>query len=625
MKLVTHNLCQSPFKQRLQQSLNNQMSFGTNTAPVNMPDWSSITPPQNMPLWNNDYKANNEYMGQDQLTKNINDYDLTHRSLWQPSAATLSTTLNLPKSNGEKRKKTKEEKLASLGKTAETIGNISSIVSSVLPENTAYSGKYGNITKGLDTAYDGILSEVSKLGPIGQTVAGFGKLGGALSKFSSAIGLGTDGETAIDAIFSSGPLGFTPISLINGAFGKRTDQFYQDAQALAQIGSSYQGSSIDFKEATDKSNKKYGLFSSGARDAANDLIADAQLKMNKITNISENATNVLAQDGMANYQRYMLSQMGGPQATMVAKQGTKLKIKKVCNKVNKKLKGGIINPKPFEPVITLPTIEPNKFKQGGIFEPVITLDNPVKLQKGDKVSYKEWLKTVPKERLSSNYDLEDAYNTLPIEELEQWRKASDQELKEGKYHLPTVNSNPIEGRLYFYKLGKLENNPELKGEFDWYNSDDAKDFREQYEPAQFDEFKNRYYYAPIKHKEGGSLKESTKESNLKDKNVIPEGALHARKHGIENSKSLTQKGIPVVNDKGEQQAEIERDEVILNLKLTTKLEELQKQYEEASKTEQDKIAIEAGKLLVEELLHNTIDNTGLIDKCKKGGKINGPQ
>jgi len=49
--------------------------------------------------------------------------------------------------------------------------------------------------------------------------------------------------------------------------------------------------------------------------------------------------------------------------------------------------------------------------------------------------------------------------------------------------LPTVNSNPIEGRLYFYKLGKLENNPELKGEFDWYNSDDAKDFREQYEPA----------------------------------------------------------------------------------------------------------------------------------------------
>ena len=208
MKLVTHNLCQSPFKQRLQQSLNNQMSFGTNTAPVNMPDWSSITPPQNMPLWNNDYKANNEYMGQDQLTKNINDYDLTHRSLWQPSAATLSTTLNLPKSNGEKRKKTKEEKLASLGKTAETIGNISSIVSSVLPENTAYSGKYGNITKGLDTAYDGILSEVSKLGPIGQTVAGFGKLGGALSKFSSAIGLGTDGETAIDAIFSSGPLGF---------------------------------------------------------------------------------------------------------------------------------------------------------------------------------------------------------------------------------------------------------------------------------------------------------------------------------------------------------------------------------------------------------------------------------
>ena len=57
--------------------------------------------------------------------------------------------------------------------------------------------------------------------------------------------------------------------------------------------------------------------------------------------------------------------------------------------------------------------------------------------------------------------------------------------------------------------------------------------------------------------------------------------------------------------------------------LTNKLEELQEKYEKASKTEQDKLAIEAGKLLVEEILHNTIDNTNLIDKCEKGGKING--
>ena len=121
-------------------------------------------------------------------------------------------------------------------------------------------------------------------------------------------------------------------------------------------------------------------------------------------------------------------------------------------------------------------------------------------------------------------------------------------------------------------------------------------------------------------KEPSKKLEKTEESE--DKNVIPDGALHAHKHHIENSKALTQKGIPVINDEGEQEAEIEKDEIILTLKLTNKLEELYSQYEKASKSEQDKIAIEAGKILVEEILHNTVDNTGLIDKCKEGGKIN---
>ena len=55
-----------------------------------------------------------------------------------------------------------------------------------------------------------------------------------------------------------------------------------------------------------------------------------------------------------------------------------------------------------------------------------------------------------------------------------------------------------------------------------------------------------------------------------------------------------------------------------------KLEDTAYQEDKARKAEtEDKLAIEAGKLLVEEILHNTIDNTNLIDKCEKGGKING--
>lgn len=91
-------------------------------------------------------------------------------------------------------------------------------------------------------------------------------------------------------------------------------------------------------------------------------------------------------------------------------------------------------------------------------------------------------------------------------------------------------------------------------------------------------------------KEGGSF------------NIIPEGALHARLHHMEDADNLTKKGIPVVDNNGEQQAEIERNELILRLSVTKYLEELAKEGT-------DKAAIEAGKLLVNEILYNTVDNT----------------
>lgn len=105
-------------------------------------------------------------------------------------------------------------------------------------------------------------------------------------------------------------------------------------------------------------------------------------------------------------------------------------------------------------------------------------------------------------------------------------------------------------------------------------------------------------------KEGGKV-------NSRDMNVIPEGALHARLNHMDN-KDFTKKGIPVVakdGDKLEQTAEIERNEIIFNLSVTNKLEELMKDGSA-------KATLEAGKLLVEEILHNTIDNTGLIKEVE---------
>ena len=99
-------------------------------------------------------------------------------------------------------------------------------------------------------------------------------------------------------------------------------------------------------------------------------------------------------------------------------------------------------------------------------------------------------------------------------------------------------------------------------------------------------------------------------------NVIPSGALHAHKHHLEDVdekfEEVTTKGIPVITENEEgivQHAEVEKEEIIFNLEVTKQLEKL---MQDGS----DEAAIEAGKLLVHEILENTIDNTGLLNKIE---------
>lgn len=130
-----------------------------------------------------------------------------------------------------------------------------------------------------------------------------------------------------------------------------------------------------------------------------------------------------------------------------------------------------------------------------------------------------------------------------------------------------------------------------------YIGEDEDNVSETGAPVNFiDEDGNGYYYQV--YKEGGKV------------NVIPEGALHKNKHHLEEIdekfEDVTTKGIPVIveSEGGEvvQQAEVERQEIIFRLEVTKKLEELSKKHT-------DDAAIEAGKLLVQEILYNTIDNT----------------
>lgn len=115
----------------------------------------------------------------------------------------------------------------------------------------------------------------------------------------------------------------------------------------------------------------------------------------------------------------------------------------------------------------------------------------------------------------------------------------------------------------------------------------------------------------ISYKEGGKYQENSDSEDNSQKNVIPEGALHARLHHMDQE-GITKKGIPVVTEeKGGlvQHAEIECNEIIFCLAVTKKIEELAKDGSEEA-------AIEAGKLLVEEILENTDDRTGLLKEIQ---------
>ena len=126
-------------------------------------------------------------------------------------------------------------------------------------------------------------------------------------------------------------------------------------------------------------------------------------------------------------------------------------------------------------------------------------------------------------------------------------------------------------------------------------------------------------------KDGGKTKESDipEIEETTQKNVIPEGALHKNKHHMEHAEGLTKKGIPVIDENGEQQAEIEHSEIIFTLEVTKKLEEYYQIFysEESSNKEKEQAAIDAGKLLVYQILENTDDRTNLIESCKDGGTL----
>ena len=247
-----------------------------------------------------------------------------------------------------------------------------------------------------------------------------------------------------------------------------------------------------------------------------------------------------------------------------------------------------------------------QFQQGG---------KPSK--KKDWNNYYEFLETLPKNLQKGNdTDTLEGYrmkllfdNTPNLWTFEDGLKGENPIFtkEEDGYHAPSVIQLP-DGH---YEFLKSYNHPTFQKEIEWYNSEDGKSFREKYIlRSKDDQGVPLVYYQyipnnPQAFKQGGQM------------NLIPEGALHARKNNMKLAESgdVTHKGIPVVDNQGQQQAEIECNEIILNLTTTQKIEKFYKEYkEEESQSKKDEIAIECGKMLAKSIIEDTDDKTDLIQE-----------
>lgn len=404
-------------------------------------------------------------------------------------------------------------------------------------------------------------------------------------------------NTTTDAILGSSFLNLTPFGLINGFGGSKTNTITKDEQVFETVGSSYTGTNQAVNDALTKSGKKYGLFSSKARNRANEEIEEAKRQQGVMSWVADEATDRFAiRDSMAaingNRRKYYLQ--GGYNQTdvRVGKSGMSLdliaKAKKVLHESRKLKGGGQITP--TEILLVVP-----EFQDGGqINKKSRTLQELIEYAKKENPRFIQRMSEPPrgidfvdddgKQARGSHYmewSTDDNGNAIIYPRIQE----VDKELKffnsSDAYNRAMENKNylimtPEEAKLFF-----------------------AED------PKYGTAYKSGWPQFFGKFQQGGSI------------NIIPEGALHAHKHNMD-MEGITPKGIPVVSNKEggevEQQAEIEREEIIFRLEVTKKLEELEEKYydEETSQREKDECALEAGKLLVEEILYNTQDNTNKL-------------
>ena len=489
-------------------------------------------------------------------------------------------------------------------------------------------------TKTVDQVYDGAAEAVSQMGPWGKVVGTAMQAAGAVGDIAQSMGGGTDQQTKLDQWMDSSFLSWN-VGMINGFFGKNTDSFGIDQETLSTVGSSYGGIANSISEAAKSADKEYGLFSNKARKKANDTINKAKQQQNLMGDIADQASD----------QRLAVQSMGeqaGLAYSLMTNGGYNQKYTYAAKE------GGILDWNPnlslgWEPQIELNWELPT-FKEGGNI--IEDLEWIPKLQEGSKNrTIEELIEYAKKENPRFIQRMSEPLRFIRINFKDEdgnisWSHATHEMNYKGKDVFSMIQE--IDGKLHKFDSEKeaYENAKKTNNILTFDSEEEAKLFAEsgQNENGEYYGYKLGWQdffntspeglkeeYSINQYKQGGSIKESDipeiEETN--QKNVIPEGALHKNKHHMEHAEGLTKKGIPVIDEEGEQQAEIEHSEIIFTLEVTKKLEEYYQIFysEESTNKEKEQAALDAGKLLVYQILENTEDRTGLIESCKKGGSL----
>ena len=177
-----------------------------------------------------------------------------------------------------------------------------------------YGGKYGNITQGMDTAYDLVQTGVGFIPGFGTAASGIMALNKGLSNIFGS----TDGMTKTDAILGSAFMP-APVKWLNmwgsSKTGSFNNQSWQNSEkATSFMGNAFGNLSDRFDQAREEAGKTYGTFSQGAKRDAQRNIDFANSAWGKIMDMADQNIyqNIRSRDmSSINNQRYAQMIQGG--------------------------------------------------------------------------------------------------------------------------------------------------------------------------------------------------------------------------------------------------------------------------------------------------------------------------